>query len=734
MCKEEGGRFSIGEQAERGLIRGGGPPFRGDAPSLGLDGVRMGRGRGAGSWVGPMPPPFADAPPLLSPNGGYFSNGRGLGGRGVGWPGGFGHMSGMGASSLELSHGGRGPPGVMNLGMGTGLGPVRPRCLDFEERGFCLRGDLCPMDHGSHIVVEDVQSLSQFNLPVNLSSGRGMAVAPGQMAASNTMLPTSAPSSSRGSRGSREPSIPPLEAPIVVNGQVSGAEPDLYDPDQPLWNKDRPEATGRVRKLSAFQTEHLEVVKEKPELKKNPDGRGVDGGSRGANSSSLHGADAVSTVWDRIGLVDVSAASAGVKLEEQRGQSRGVTWQPGRWEDREPVSGATNLNTNPGRGRGAAGWAEVGPPFNRSKDGSKLGPRAPGRSVEHAQRTLYVNCIPPNANQAEDLLMHFEKFGRVVDVRIPPHSDRAFIQFATREEAESALASPDAVMGNRFIRLSWANRDSINSDSGASTSFTGQPPTSGSEAAGGHAALVKGRGKLSLTGLNGVVAGLSGTSIPEGSNKATTSNGSATSLISPVAMASKKQEELELMREKIRQKQEALAQKRDDFRRKLDKLASQGVAGSEDPIVDHASKRQKGDNSSDVRPCKDIAAVGSLTTTSGIRKTNSGEVAQAGTTQASSKPTRSPHRRTPSGASVGHPASAWGPGRFKLDNRTTAFRVLPPLPATISDVAAVKDHFAAFGELSRVEVEDAEDHTVDSGPLWKSRTPIRISYGTPRSV
>lgn len=154
-----GGRFSNGgDQAERGAAsRSGGPPFRGDAPNMRLDGIRMGRGRGVGNWVGPMPPPFGDAPPLLPPTAGFFPNGRGLGGRGAGWPGGFGHMGGMGAASLEHSHAGRGPPGVMNLGMGMGIGPVRPRCLDFEERGFCLRGDLCPMDHGSHIVVEDVQ-------------------------------------------------------------------------------------------------------------------------------------------------------------------------------------------------------------------------------------------------------------------------------------------------------------------------------------------------------------------------------------------------------------------------------------------------------------------------------------------------------------------------------------------------------------------------------------------------
>lgn len=643
-------------------------------------------------------------------------------------------MGGMGAGSLEHSHAGRGPPGVMNLGMGMGIGPVRPRCLDFEERGFCLRGDLCPMDHGSHIVVEDVQSLSKFNLPVNLPNGRGMVVAPGQMAVSNTMLPTVAPSSSRGSRGSREPSMPPLEAPIMLNVQVSGAEPDLYDPDQPLWNKDRPEATGRIRKLSSFQMEHSEVEKEKVESKKNPDVRGIDGSSRGANNSGLHAIDAGSTVWDRIGPVDVSAANLEVKLEDQRTQGRGVSWQSGRWGEREPDNGATLMSANPGRGRGAAGWAETGPPFNRPKEVTNLGLRTPGRSAERAQCTLYVSCIPPNSNRAEVLLMHFEKFGRVVDVRIPPHSDRAFVQFATREEAESALASPDAVMRNRFIRLSWANRDSITSDNGASTSFTGHSPSTGSEPTGGHAAqLVKGRGKLSFTALNGVVSSISGASITEGSNKAITSTDSASSLPTPVVMASKKQEELELMREKIRQKQEALAQKRDDFRRKLDKLASQGVTGSEDHVGDQANKRQK-INSGDARVSREVSALTSLPANSGLRKSTSGEDAQSGVIQASLKPTRSPRPRTSTGVATAHPTAAWGPARFKLDNRTTTFRVLPPLPAIIPDVAAIREHFAVFGELSSVEVEDVECYKADLAQPLNTNSPVRVSYATRRSA
>ena len=92
-------------------------------------------------------------------------------------------------------------------------------------------------------------------------------------------------------------------------------------------------------------------------------------------------------------------------------------------------------------------------------------------------------------------------------------------------------------------------------------------------------------------------------------------------------------------------------------------------------------------NSGDVRPSKETL-VNISPANSGLRKTSSGEAAQVGVQQVSSKPTRSRPRNS-SGISTGHPTTAWGPARFKLDNRTTTFRVLPPLPASISDVSFI---------------------------------------------
>lgn len=53
-----------------------------------------------------------------------------------------------------------GMPGMLRpqLNPSLNMGIQRQRCRDFEERGFCMRGDMCPMEHGvNRIVVEDVQ-------------------------------------------------------------------------------------------------------------------------------------------------------------------------------------------------------------------------------------------------------------------------------------------------------------------------------------------------------------------------------------------------------------------------------------------------------------------------------------------------------------------------------------------------------------------------------------------------
>lgn len=72
----------------------------------------------------------------------------------------FGLLHGVTNSGLDTLH----PLGFQGtlqpqINPSIGIGIPHQRCRDFEERGFCLRGDMCPMEHGvNRIVVEDVQA------------------------------------------------------------------------------------------------------------------------------------------------------------------------------------------------------------------------------------------------------------------------------------------------------------------------------------------------------------------------------------------------------------------------------------------------------------------------------------------------------------------------------------------------------------------------------------------------
>ena len=165
-----------------GIIARPGSVFRGDGSTMrfeyqnGISRGGLGRGRGASpvTWGRDQRNTSLDGSDFnlsMIPPGPSISMyaGRPNSIRGLSSWGGYSQFGGVtnGAldQSLPLNTGIQGPRGVsvsaslgvgINIGMGMPLG--RPRCADFEERGYCLRGDLCPLDHGANrIVVEDVQ-------------------------------------------------------------------------------------------------------------------------------------------------------------------------------------------------------------------------------------------------------------------------------------------------------------------------------------------------------------------------------------------------------------------------------------------------------------------------------------------------------------------------------------------------------------------------------------------------
>ena len=316
---------------------------------------------------------------------------------------------------------------------------------------------------------------------------------------------------------------------------------DFYDPDQPLWNNSAGETSGALPALSSHGIDENVA----PLDDNNQDGPESAGGIRDSRSKSQ-------PVWGRTRHAKADAglnSSAGFEdqLKEVSINSSRHGKQNHVGESVSKVVGSSNTSSDA---------------MNNTR-----------KAMQKAMRTLFVNGVPHEINRKDLILAHFQKFGKVIDIHIPINSERAFVQFSKREEAESALKAPDAVMGNRFIKLWWANRDSI-PDNVLST---------------GNGASVKGRVMTAPGGQNQLpIAAASKSNHVTSTAKGPAFHGcgapSSSEQPKPVGFASgpkvtplqqKKADDLERLKETLRKKQEMLEQKREEFRKKLAMLEKQ---------------------------------------------------------------------------------------------------------------------------------------------------------------
>lgn len=605
----------------------------------------------------------------------------------------YGFMPGMPSRMLDPIHplGMQGPiqPAISPL---IDLGMPRQRCRDFEERGFCLRGDMCPMEHGvNRIVVEDMQSLSQFNLPVSVPNAPGLGIQ-NEAGTAHVNL-----TNLGGSKGVPAKDIKSgvTDDALKLNGGTTSAvaDADVYDPDQPLWNNEQPEASS-----AGFAHTNDGVW--------NAETSSHEAGWKHANQG-FAAENSKSSVWGRIASKRKSGPG---KTANTISTSATENQKSDYYDDMAPstvqVNPASTKDTN-GQSNSRI-FGDVGRQSNRA-------------SSNKASRTLYVNGIPQESNRWDALLSHFQKFGQVIDIYIPSNSEKAFIQFSKRVEAEAALKAPDAVMGNRFIKLWWANRDRI-TDEGESrisakslltSSAVPQPSSSN-------------RGK----NLQSTAPSATSRSSTEASGPGTGHKPLPANNMTSVPPAPKRQESLEML-EELRKKQDMLAQKRDELRRQLETYvnqkssansAKQAAAGGKE-VLSNAVRKVGDGRSMNTRTEGPQEVAGTL------EKKISGELA-------SSSPKYAPTSTQKSVVAVKQMSPLLAPpqNRFKLDNRTTSFRILPPLPPEIANESVLKDHFASFGELSSVVLEDTEAHNHDMTLKPSLSCSACVTYTTRQSA
>ncbi|XP_023528107.1 zinc finger CCCH domain-containing protein 41-like [Cucurbita pepo subsp. pepo] len=607
----------------------------------------------------------------------------------------FGLLPGIPNSGLETMH----PIGLQGtlrppINPPLNIGIPRQRCRDFEERGFCLRGDMCPMEHGiNRIVVEDVQSLSQFNLPLSLPNAHLMGKTTGSLPAVSTTSTTVM--SGKGLLGKNsKPGVGDDSLPFhgVYSGSGSATEADLYDPDQPLWNNNCPEKPNALSGMHSSKIDDVESLMGDDPSDRNQV-RKCDAADNGCSSriTATSGSQGTSSsVWGRVG----SRNRQDVKGKLDPVNSSGCLDNEVKEHNEVLTSVQGNSHQQKHMAQGDAHTEAGNLPHKALNDANAM--RTMRKPSQKALRTLFVNGIPLQSNKTETLLSHFKKYGEVIDIYIPANSQRAFVQFSKREEAEAALKSPDAVMGNRFIKLWWANRDSI-PDAGVGSNNGIHVPPRHIAAVSLLPLVVKGKNSVQVSTSKGSV------SHPLESSLAAPDHSHAFSSPKVSSPLQKKLENLEQLKEELRKKQEMLDMKRNDFRRQLDKLEKQATGNKGETVVGFSAKRLKVGIEADASKLVTPKASDSGIALASPHTEASGEHVECPCPE----PTTSIVQQESSKFEPVHPLSSETP--FDVDGDksgscSTGFRVVPPLPVDFANEDVIKKHFSSLGDVCTVEL------------------------------
>ncbi|XP_054072891.1 RNA-binding protein 27 isoform X4 [Rissa tridactyla] len=273
--------------------------------------------------------------------------------------------------------------------------PPKRRCRDYDERGFCVLGDLCQFDHGNDpLVVDEVSLPSMIPFPPpppGIPPPPGMLLPPLPGPARNLRLPV--------------PQAHPQAPPPVV---LPVPRPPLTQSSL-INNRDQP-GTSAVPSLAPVG------ARLPPPLPQN----------------------LLYTVSEPANIIIQTEPP--IPIANNSNVTRVVLEPDSR--KRSPSSMECPPLKKPWLGKQANN--------NQSKPGFL-------KKNQYTNTKLEVRKIPSELNNITQLNEHFSKFGTIVNIQVAFQNDpeAALIQYLTNDEARKAISSTEAVLNNRFIRVLW---------------------------------------------------------------------------------------------------------------------------------------------------------------------------------------------------------------------------------------------------------------------------------------
>ncbi|XP_032878833.1 RNA-binding protein 26 isoform X2 [Amblyraja radiata] len=332
-----------------------------------------------------------------------------------------------------------------------GRGPIpKKRCRDYDEKGFCMRGDMCPFDHGSDpVVVEDV------NLP-------GMLPFPAQPHAVEGPNPPALPPP--------PPPPPILTPPPPVNLRPPVPPPGPLPPNLP------PVAVGPPPPLPPLQPPGMDappssitssvppvvtsVIHHQPPAAQpspyaaetyetdgyNPEAPSITSTSRPVYRHRVH-SQRPNLIGLTSGDMDLPPRAVNITLKTEKPATNNNMRIVVDSESRKRTIGA-GAEDVPNK----KSWFDK-PNFNKTNNQGFQ--KKPQYGIENTK--LELRKVPQELNNISKLNEHFSKFGTIVNLQVAYQGDSegALIQFALHEEAKRAISSTEAVLNNRFIKVYW---------------------------------------------------------------------------------------------------------------------------------------------------------------------------------------------------------------------------------------------------------------------------------------
>uniref|UniRef100_A0A8C9G2P9 RBM27 protein n=1 Tax=Pavo cristatus TaxID=9049 RepID=A0A8C9G2P9_PAVCR len=349
--------------------------------------------------------------------------------------------------------------------------PPKRRCQDYDERGFCVLGDLCQFDHGNDpLVVDEVSLPSMIPFPPpppGLPPPPGMLLPPMPGPARSLRIPVPQ------AHPQAPPPVvlpvprPPLTQSSLINSREqpgTSAVPSLAPvgarlppplPQNLLYTvSERKQLPTVVNLLAALKNSDVSLLLSVDTYE--PDGYNPEAPSITSAGRSQYRQFFTRAQTQRPNLIGLTSGEM-----DANPRAANIIIQT------EPPIPITNNSSNVTRvvlepdSRKRSPSSLECPPLKKPWLGKQANnnQNKPGflKKNQYTNTKLEVRKIPPELNNITQLNEHFSKFGTIVNIQVAFQNDpeAALIQYLTNDEARKAISSTEAVLNNRFIRVHW---------------------------------------------------------------------------------------------------------------------------------------------------------------------------------------------------------------------------------------------------------------------------------------